>query len=161
MDDRIVHDPHLEVIPNHAGPHYDALRNALTQNGLTLEQAILALDNSWTQNHEARIQAWNQQVEDDAAAAAAALALQPEQQAQQAQQPPPDPPAQEEERAEGEKKKLKMKDFDDATTVGNYIAPRPAQYALWRIEDFEYVELWYFTPEGCSDATQLQGQKRP
>ena len=63
--------------------------------------------------------------------------------------------------AEGEKKKLKMKDFDDATTVGNYIAPRPAQYALRRIEDFEYVELWYFTPEGCSDATQLQGQKRP
>ena len=49
-----------------------------------------------------------------------------------------------------------MKDFDDATTVGNYIAPRPAQYALRRIEEFEYVELWYFTPEGCADATQSQ-----
>ena len=55
-----------------------------------------------------------------------------------------------------EKKKAKMRDFDDAITVGNYIAPRPAQYALRRIEDFEYVELWYFTPEGCSDATQHQ-----
>jgi hypothetical protein len=32
----------------------------------------------------------------------------------------------------------------------------PAQYALRRIEDFEYVELWYLTPEGCSDATQFQ-----
>jgi len=49
-----------------------------------------------------------------------------------------------------------MKDFDDATTVGNYIAPRPAQYALRRIEYFEYVELWYLTTEGCSDATQHQ-----
>jgi hypothetical protein len=39
---------------------------------------------------------------------------------------------------------MKMKDFDDNTTVGNYIAPRPAQYALRRIEDFEYAELWYF-----------------
>ena len=44
--------------------------------------------------------------------------------------------------------------FPDA--VGNYIAPRPAQYALWRIEEFEYVELWYFTPEGCNDTTHLQ-----
>ena len=49
-----------------------------------------------------------------------------------------------------------MKDFDDTTTVGNYIALRPAQYVLRRIDDFEYVELWYFTPEGCNDATQLQ-----
>ena len=60
------------------------------------------------------------------------------------------------EEAEGEKKKPKMKDFDDTLSVGNYIAPRPSQYALRRIEDFEYVELWYFTPKGCSDATQLQ-----
>jgi hypothetical protein len=55
-----------------------------------------------------------------------------------------------------EKKKPKMKDFDDVVTVGSYIAPRPAQYALKRIEDFEYVELWYLTPEGCADATQHQ-----
>lgn len=72
------------------------------------------------------------------------------------QQPLLDPPPQGDERAKGEKKKLKMKDFDVDTTMGNYIAPRPAQYALKRVEDFEYVKLWYFTPEGCSDATQLQ-----
>ena len=63
---------------------------------------------------------------------------------------------QEAEKAEAEKKKPKMKDFDDAITVSDFIAPRPAQYALRRIEDFEYVELWYFTPEGCADATQRQ-----
>ena len=152
MDNRIIHDPHLELIPDHAGPHYNALREALVQNGMTPEQAIQALDDSWTQNHAARIQAWDQQVENDAAAAAA-LAQQGQQQEQQA---PLEPPLQGEERAEGEKKKPKMKDFDKATTVGNYIAPRPAQYALRRVEDFDYVELWYFTPEGCSDATQLQ-----
>jgi hypothetical protein len=144
-----MNDPHLEVIPDHAGAHYDVLRNALTGNGMTPEQAIQALNDSWTQNHNARVQAWDQQVADDAAAAAALLAQEPEQQ-------PQDPPPQEEERAEGEKKKPKMRDFDEATSVGNYIAPRPAQYALRRIEDFEFVELWYFTPEGCSDASQLQ-----
>ena len=151
MDDRIMHDPHLEPMPDHAGPHYDILRNVLTQNGMNVEEAVQALNDSWTQNHVARTQAWDQQVADDAAAAAALLAQEQQQQDQQApqnQDPPVEP--------EGEKKKPKMKDFDDTTTVGNYIAPRPAQYALRRIEDFEYVELWYFTPEGCNDATQLQ-----
>lgn len=157
MDDRIIHNPHLELIPDHAGPHYGVLREALTQNGMTAEQAVLALNNSWTLNHEARIQAWDQQVADDEAALQAQLAAQLEAQQQQAVDPPAAAQAQPEqdgERADAEKKKPKMRDFDDATTVGNYIAPRPSQYALRRIEDFEYIELWYLTPEGCTDATQ-------
>ena len=150
MDNRILHDPHLEVMPDHAGPHYDLLRNALTQNGLTVEQAVQALNDSWTQNHDARALAWDQQV-------AADLAAQEENQGQQPQgQVPEDPPQAGEERAEGEKKKPRIKDFDNALSVGSYIAPRPSQYALRRLEEFEYVELWYFTPEGCSDATQFQ-----
>lgn len=72
MDDRIINNPHLELIPDHAGPHYNALREALTQNGMTPEQAIQALNDSWAQNHAARVQEWDQQVENDAAAAAAA-----------------------------------------------------------------------------------------
>ena len=62
MDNRILHDPHLEVMPDHAGPHYNLLRIALTQNGLTVEQAVQALNDSWTQNHDARALAWDQQV---------------------------------------------------------------------------------------------------
>ena len=150
MDDRILHNPHLEVIPDHAGPHYDILRNVLIQTGMTPAQAVEALDNSWTQNHGARVQAWDQQEANDAAA------LMGQQQAQQQDQPQAPLGLQVEEGAGVEKKKAKMKDFDDVVTVGNYIAPRPAQYALRRIEDFEYVELWYFTSEGCSDATQHQ-----
>ncbi|KAF8798576.1 hypothetical protein BYT27DRAFT_7228338 [Phlegmacium glaucopus] len=152
MDERIINNPHLEVRPDHAGPHYNVLRNILTQNGMTLEQAIQALNESWTQNHDERVQRWDQQVIDDANAAEEALG-QLQQEEPQAVQVPLE---QDDDRAEPEKKKLKMKDFDDSTTVGNYIAPRPAQYALKRIEDFEYVELWYLTPEGCADATQLQ-----
>ena len=71
MDDRIIHDPNLELIPDHAGPHYGVLRDALVHNGITLEQAVQALNVSWAQNHAARIQAWDQQVENDVAAAAA------------------------------------------------------------------------------------------
>ena len=28
----------------------------------------------------------------------------------------------------------------------------PHQYALNKLESFEYVDLWYFTQEGCLDA---------
>ncbi|KAF8811381.1 hypothetical protein BYT27DRAFT_7253080 [Phlegmacium glaucopus] len=127
MDERIINDPHLEVRPDHAGPHYNVLRNMLTQNGMTAEQAVQALDNSWTQNHNERVQRWDQQVIDDANAALGNLVQQ--QQAVELQLVH-EPPEQEEERADAEKKKAKMKDFDDAAAVGNYIAPRPAQYAL-------------------------------
>ncbi|KAG2029019.1 hypothetical protein BDR03DRAFT_821871, partial [Suillus americanus] len=37
-------------------------------------------------------------------------------------------------------------------SVGNYLTPRPAQYAIQKLTNFEYVELWYFSPEGCKDA---------
>src|SRR5271156_4993890 len=152
MDNRIIHDPHLEAMPDHAGPHYQVLREALVQNGMPVEQAVQALDNSWTMNHDARILAWNQQVADDAAAAQQQVPQQ-----QMLEDPVPQAqPTPEVDGDDAEKKKPKMKDFDDATTVGNYIAPRPAQYALRRIEDFDYVELWYLTTEGCSDATQHQ-----
>ncbi|KAF8800598.1 hypothetical protein BYT27DRAFT_7227398 [Phlegmacium glaucopus] len=99
---------------------------------MNAEQAIQALDVSWAQNHDKWVQRWDQQVIDDANAVQEA----------QGQQQHEEPPA--------------MKDFDDSSTVGNYIAPRPAQYALNKIEDFEFIELWYLTPEGCSDAMQLQ-----
>ncbi|KAF8808523.1 hypothetical protein BYT27DRAFT_7337751 [Phlegmacium glaucopus] len=150
MAERLEHDPHLEAMPDHASQHYDILRNALTQNGMTIEQAIHALDQSWTQNHDERIQRWDQQVIDDANVAE--VVQQQEDQLQAVQEPP----AQQEERTKTKKKKPQMKDFDNTVIVGNYIAPRPAQYALRRIEDFEYVELWYLTPEGCTDATQHQ-----
>jgi hypothetical protein len=151
--DVILHDPHLEVVPDHAGPHYDVLRNTLTQNGMTAEQAVQALDHSWNLNHNARIQAWDLQAAQDAAALEEQrLQQQQEAEAQAAQELL----EREAEKAEAEKKKPKMKDFDEATSVGSFIAPRPAQYALRRIEEFEYVELWYLTPEGCADATQRQ-----
>lgn len=154
MADRITQDPSLEVIPDHAGPFYDAIRTTLIQNGMTAEQAIEALNASWNQNHEARIQRWNQQVVDDANAEEEAQRQAALQAGQQQEQEPRN-----DEQPEVDKKKAKMNDFDDAAVVDTYIAPRPAQYALRRIEEFDYVELWYLTPEGCSDASQsLQTQ---
>ena len=48
-------DPHLEEMPDHAGPFYQAIRDVLIQNGMPAEQAIQVLDNSWNLNHDAHI----------------------------------------------------------------------------------------------------------
>jgi hypothetical protein len=58
--------------------------------------------------------------------------------------------------AEAEKKKPKINDFEVNTMVGSYITPCPSQYALQRLKNFEYLELWYLTQEGCANAAQHQ-----
>ena len=58
MAERINVNPHLEVIPVHAGPHYGIIRAMLTQNGLTEEQAVQALNDLWLQAHNEQIQRW-------------------------------------------------------------------------------------------------------
>ena len=65
--ERINQDPHLEVVPDHAGPHYDAIRTILINSGITNEQAIETLNASWTLSHEEHMQAWNLQVIEDEA----------------------------------------------------------------------------------------------
>jgi hypothetical protein len=69
MAHRITLDPHLEIMPDHAGPHYDVLRTVLIRNGMTEDKAIQALNDSWTCNRNERIQRWEQQTIDDAKAA--------------------------------------------------------------------------------------------
>ena len=114
-------------------------------------------------NHDACVQlAWDQQVAEDATATCGPTTpgssgpqqQEPEGLIPQAQSIPEENGEENREGMEKKKPNLKMGGFDD-TTVGNYIAPRPVQYALRHIEDFEYIELWYLTPEGCSNATQL------
>ncbi|KAG2100881.1 hypothetical protein BD769DRAFT_1676888 [Suillus cothurnatus] len=58
----------------------------------------------------------------------------------------------ENEHLEAEKKKPKMNGFITTASVGDSIAPRPSQYAIQKLNNFEYVELWYFSPEGCKEA---------
>jgi hypothetical protein len=95
MAERIAQDPHLEVLPNHAGPHYDNIQNLFINTGLTLEQAIQPLDDSWTQTHDEWAQAWDQQVLNDNNVAEEAQHLLQE----------------------------KMNDFEETTMVSSYIAP--------------------------------------
>jgi len=153
--ERVTQDPHLETAPDHAGPHYDAVRALLVTTGINNEQAVQTLNTSWTHSHEERIQAWDQQVLEDVAAQEEEQRLAQEQEDQQRAQRELEL---ENEQREVEKKKPKMNDFNENAMVNDFIGPRPSAYALRRLADFDYAELWYFTQEGCADAMHQQTQ---
>ncbi|KAF9236388.1 hypothetical protein BU15DRAFT_50162 [Melanogaster broomeanus] len=62
----------------------------------------------------------------------------------------------EKERLEVEKKKPKISNFDDDVEVGDVITPRPSQYVILKLKNFEFVELWYFSPEGFDDILTMR-----
>ncbi|KAG1784875.1 uncharacterized protein HD556DRAFT_1314729 [Suillus plorans] len=114
-------NPSFETCPDFDGPAYanicDDIRRA---TGQTQEEVIVRLTQSWTDGHNERVDEWNQNREQEAA-----------QQEAEA----------EKEKVEAEKKKPKMNGFDEASSVGDSIAPRPSQYAIQKLNNFDYVEL--------------------
>ncbi|KAG1793830.1 uncharacterized protein HD556DRAFT_446303 [Suillus plorans] len=143
-------DPSLEVCPDFAGDLYAAIRTDLVNaTGTTHEAVAERLRDAWTTGHEARILEWNRQREEEAQAEAEieqARAVREEEEriAREAEA--------EKDRFDAEKKKPKMNGFNATVTVGDAIAPRPSQYAIQKLNNFEYVELWYFSPDGCKEA---------
>jgi hypothetical protein len=145
----IVTDPTLQVCPDFGsepfGPTRDAVAAALH---ITPEEAADNLVASWTQQNTVLHAAWALQQEADAALqqaqeAAALLQAQADREAEDALK-------------ELEKKKPKMHTFSMTKSVWANILPHPSSYALERIKKSEYIELWYFSPEGCLDAALAQ-----
>ncbi|KAF9783748.1 hypothetical protein BJ322DRAFT_1007851, partial [Thelephora terrestris] len=63
------------------------------------------------------------------------------------------PPANEEPRSPP-RKKATFVDFDQDATISSQIPHHPCEFAIRRTENIEYVELWYFTTEGCNEASK-------
>jgi len=151
---RLEIDPHSQVCPDFYSeifiPTREALANALN---ITAEEAAANLTATWSQHNAAQRATWQLQEEEDAALrqvqeladqeAALALQAQADREAADALK-------------ESEKKKLKMHTFDATKSIGADIIDHPSPYAIERLKKFEYVELWYFSPEGCLDASLSQ-----
>ncbi|KIJ09214.1 hypothetical protein PAXINDRAFT_87784 [Paxillus involutus ATCC 200175] len=127
------------------------MRDALLVNADNEEQILDNLVQMWTTEHNQRVELWNerQQAEALLAEEAEGVRLTEEREAQHLV----DDEA-EREQTDLEKKKPKMNDFDDEVEVGSIIIPHPSQYALLKLKFFEFVELWYFSLEGCRDAAK-------
>jgi len=145
-------DPTNETCPNFRAAFFTAIRNDLIRaSGETEDQVIQRLIESWSQDHQRRVVEWNEEQEENARIEAEAerARLAQEEEAQRLQDA-----EKEKERLEAEKKKPKMNNFDDTLSVSDILIPRPAQYAVQKVNNFEYIELWYFSPEGCKDASR-------
>jgi len=139
----LLADPALEAQPNFESVAYAAWLNAITAGGIDREVALEQMAEGWRAERQERIDLWQQQLEEDARA-----------QQEQAEHDQAKKDAREqEESCEAEKKKSKINDFDTSTMVADVIIPRPSQYDLQKVKNREYVKLWYFSPDGCREAS--------
>jgi hypothetical protein len=140
------------MCPNFAGETYAAIRQAMTVGGqLTNEGAAERLVAAWNQTHTHEVEAWDLQVLAD-------VAEQEEQQrlnqAEEDRLRAEDERQKDDEQKELEKKRPKINDFNDDRMVGDFVMPRPSQFAIGKLKSFNFIELWYFTEEGCSEAQE-------
>ena len=67
----------------------------------------------------------------------------------------PTPPAQYQDNDPQPPTKVTFIDFDLNSVIGDRIPHTPSQYAIGKIQNMEYVELWYFTTEGCKEVSKV------
>jgi hypothetical protein len=145
-------DPNLEPVPDFNGAGYQNICTLMTQGNLvSVEQAVAQLEAAYNADKALRVAAWNDQVrlDQEAEALRAEQARLEEEQCHDEEER-----AAEVERRELEKKKPKINDFDEHCMGDSLITPRPSAFALNKLKNYEYVELSYFTPEGCAAAME-------
>jgi len=143
-------DPNLEIRPNFVANLYRTIREVIMDTfGEEVVQAVECLNAAWDNNHNSQVEAWNLQQEAE------------QHKAQRHQQEQRDFEEQDRQRAEEESerecreaktKKPKINNFNENQAPPIVIVPRPSQYVIQKIFTFDFVELWYFSPEGCSEA---------
>ena len=147
---RINQDPTNVPCPDFTGPAYAAVRQVMSNNGqVTNEQAAEQLTAVWNQTHAQDVNTWNQQVQANLAEQEELARLAEEEEARRQADIECE---KEEERKEQEKKHPKINDFDESKMVADHVMPRPSQFAIGKLKSFSFVELWYFTDEGCAEA---------
>ncbi|KAG6371329.1 hypothetical protein JVT61DRAFT_9628 [Boletus reticuloceps] len=145
-------NPALEVCPDYNSEPNEPLRLAIIDRfGLDEQQAVTRLNEIWEQDRARRVVAWDQQRAEQQRADERA---QQEERAEEEERIRLGQVEAEKERKEAEKKKPKINDFDSDLPPPSVIVPRPSQYAIQKITSFEFVEMWYFSPDGCSEAAR-------
>ncbi|KAJ7924262.1 hypothetical protein B0H13DRAFT_1601859 [Mycena leptocephala] len=156
---RLTLDPTLESCPDYETASFKSIRDLIVAGSapagtpLTDAEAATQLIQGWNTERDTRQAASDAQVQADAvqaAADAAALAAQADTERAAAEA------ASEVERLEAEKKKPKLGAFDAALVIPDFLGPRASNFAKKKLDDKQYVELWYWTKEGCLDADSLR-----
>ncbi|KAG1795495.1 uncharacterized protein BJ212DRAFT_1489752 [Suillus subaureus] len=146
---RIASDPVLDIQPDFSSPTFEGLRNCIIGGTQTTHEEVTnKLATAWEQDRDLRVVAWTRQVDEDQRLAAHTAQTERERVDQERLRLEQEAEA---ELREAEKKKPKINDFKIGAAVGDTLTPCPSQYAIHKLKSFEYVELWYFSPDGCRE----------
>ncbi|THH10024.1 hypothetical protein EW146_g8500 [Bondarzewia mesenterica] len=146
---RLLTDPHLQQCPSYQDPEYEEFIIDATRIGESPEDVIARLAQAWNTHNTRLKEAWDLQVQEDGEAAAA------EEQARKEKEALATLEAEKvtaTEKAEADKKKPRLPEWSKMASIESSVRPRPSAFAIHKLKSFEYIELWYFTPEGCRDA---------
>ena len=149
----ITLDPSLEVRPDFTSAAFDTVCTALAMAEGTKKEAVAAqLTDAWDADNNTRRKAWADQVREDKAAVAEARLAHKANQLRELEELRKEEDA---EKKEKEKKKPKLKEFVANKPVGDTTQLHPSRYAIHKLDERDYVELYYFTLEGCTEAVKL------
>src|SRR5712692_7653376 len=138
---RIQLNPHLAECPDFGNGFHDNLIALLIQPNKTREQVIEDFSNAWHVQNDSTKECWDAQVQADRDI----------ENARNAQAADQGEPAQIVNDGDAIKRRPKLGAFAQKTSVGDEIAPQPSTFAINKLRDMKYVELYCFTPAGCRD----------
>ena len=149
---RLTQDPNLAEKPDFASAAYDAVCQALAAAEQITREAVAArLADAWDADNNAKIAAWEQQVREDQEAEAEAMLTQELADRHTLEEHRKEEEA---ERKEKEKKKPKLKNLAMNKPVRDTTQLCPSRFAMHKLKERDYVELHYFTLEGCTEAAK-------
>ncbi|EKM75267.1 hypothetical protein AGABI1DRAFT_46743 [Agaricus bisporus var. burnettii JB137-S8] len=147
---RLTRDPTGDVAPDFTSAAFEEVRQAVMErNGISEEEAADTLLASWTRHQEEKVQRWEQQQREDEDQE---LNVDQPRDIRPANSPAPSSRPARRNLSPAPEKKRKINPIQRGKQVATARLPQPSAYALKKLRNFDYVELWYFTEKGCEEA---------
>ena len=137
---RLLQNPHLAECPDFGGPAFDILVQSMVGPDRTAEQVVENLKTAWHADNNRKKALWDaqtradqeRQAEPNAQNAAAANRIQND----DAGLPP---------------SKAQLGAFSATASIGSKRSLKPSAFAINKLKERKYIELYCFSPAGCRD----------
>lgn len=168
-------------MPDFNAPEFAMILQPQVQDGTTMEDLVRRLQEAWTTGHQQKVTDWNawqaaeaerlrieeerrqeEQREEERRKAAEEAQKRKEEEARQAAAEEERRKKEEEEARERERqqrdadkqseKRPKLNSIQTGVKVDDNRITQPSAYALTKLRNFDYIELYYFTTQGCDEA---------
>ncbi|KAF8154174.1 hypothetical protein B0H34DRAFT_790381 [Crassisporium funariophilum] len=144
---RITQNPNMAESPDFDSAEFQEAYAPLATEQNTVENIINTLKAAWTRDNDAKKARLGDANVQERNAAAEAEEAAKEKELQETQ---------EASHREKEKRKPKLRNFTANKVVDSVSDTRPSPYAVHKLRQGEYVELYYFTQEACSEAERSE-----